>query len=340
MIPPSTSRARGPHSPMTDQASVRSSMVTRSIAGSSAARRDEPAEVGGEVAGAGHDAEAVDVVAGDRDVGDDAAALVEELRVDRRADRAVDVVRGDPLEERQRARPGDRDLAERGEVDEPDPLADCPVLLPHPLEPVRPCPASLPWHAAVASPLLARPMEVRALPAGLRAEHGACLPRAAGAAPTGGAAGPPRPRRTGSAGGSSRRRSRERGPPRTRDRGTCRRIATPGTARCRRPGSPVVIQPGDGAPDPSPTPEPVERQPGGDPEAADAGHRPDERVRVRRHRVGMADEAHRLGVGEEREAPDRALHERLEAIPVGRHARSRRAPRARRRASAPAGSAS
>ena len=33
----------------------------------------------------------------------------------------------------------------------------------------------------------------------------------------------------------------------------------------------------------------------------------------------MADETDGLGIGEEREAPDRALHERLEALPVGRH---------------------
>src|SRR5438094_2816281 len=47
------------------------------------------------------------------------------------------------------------------------------MLFLHPLEPVRPCPASLAWHPPVAPPRLARPMQVRALPAGFRAEHSA-----------------------------------------------------------------------------------------------------------------------------------------------------------------------
>ena len=88
----------------------------------------------------------------DRDVGHDAAALVEELRVDRRADRPVDVVRADALEQREGARARDLDLAERAEVDDPDPLADGAVLLPHPLEPVAAGPSRRAWPSPVRAP--------------------------------------------------------------------------------------------------------------------------------------------------------------------------------------------
>ena len=115
--------------------------------------------------------------------------------------------------------------------------------------------------AAVARPRLARPMEIRALPAGLRAEDGARRPRGDRAARRGGAAGRRRPRRTGIGGGSSRHTSRERDPRSTPGRGRCPRIATPGTARCRRPGSPAVIQPATARPIPPPPPNPLSDSP-------------------------------------------------------------------------------
>src|SRR5258708_25274948 len=108
-----------------------------------------------------------------RDVGDDPAALVEELPVDRRAEGLVDAWGTGSLQERQGAGAGPVDLAERSQVDHADSLAARAVLLPHPLDPRRPCPPSLPGRAPVARPRLARSVQVRALPAGLRSELGA-----------------------------------------------------------------------------------------------------------------------------------------------------------------------
>ncbi|HEX3345488.1 MAG TPA: selenocysteine-specific translation elongation factor, partial [Polyangiaceae bacterium] len=82
------------------------------------ARELEPAEVGVDRAGAGDEAEAVVGQARDREVGDDAAARVEELRVDDAADRPPDAVVADPLQQRQRPRPARLDLAERRQVDD------------------------------------------------------------------------------------------------------------------------------------------------------------------------------------------------------------------------------
>ena len=69
--------------------------------------------------------------------------------------------------------------------------------------------------------------------------------------------------------------------------------------------------------DPAAAPEPVERQARGDPEPADTGEWPQQRIGVGRHRIGVADEADRLGVGEEREAADGTGHQRREPFPIG-----------------------
>src|SRR5439155_11673241 len=84
-------------------------MVDRRVIGGSS---DEPAEVGGEVAGAGQYPEAVLGEPGCGDVRDDPAIRVQELRVDRRSDRSVDVVRGGALQERDGTGTRDLDLAE------------------------------------------------------------------------------------------------------------------------------------------------------------------------------------------------------------------------------------
>ena len=83
---------------------------------------------------------------------------------------------------------------------------------------------------------------------------------------------------------------------------------------------------GDRAADPAPTPEPIERQPGRDPEPTDPCERPQQRVRIRCHRVRVADQADRLGVGEEREASDGARHQWREALVVRRHGLRRVVP--------------
>ena len=84
------------------------------------------------------------------------------------------------------------------------------------------------------------------------------------------------------------------------------------------PGSPARDPAGHRAADPSPTPEPVERQAGRDPEAANPGEWPQQRIGVGRHRVRVADQPDRLRVGEEREPPDRPGHQRREPLPVRR----------------------
>ena len=62
--------------------------------------------------------------------------------------------------------------------------------------------------------------------------------------------------------------------------------------------------------------EAVQRQAGGDPEAADARHGPEQGVAVGRHRVWMAEQANHAGLLEHREPSDRPLEQRREAIHV------------------------
>src|SRR5205814_9601980 len=85
----------------------------------------------------------------------------------------VDVVVGEPLEQRQRPRPGHVELAERGEVEEPSPLAHRAMLGAHALEEPRPRPAPRALIRAGAPPGRAGLEIVRPLPAVLLAEHGA-----------------------------------------------------------------------------------------------------------------------------------------------------------------------
>ena len=131
------------------------------------------AEIRGEVARAGKDAKSIARQPGRGDVGDDPAALVEELGVDGRPDGSVALVGGRALEQREGAGAGHLDLAERRQVDDPDALPDGAVLLPHPVEPLGPVPAPGALDAAISGPRLPRSMQVGALPAGLRAEDGA-----------------------------------------------------------------------------------------------------------------------------------------------------------------------
>ena len=65
--------------------------------------------------------------------------------------------------------------------------------------------------------------------------------------------------------------------------------------------------------------EAVQRQTRRDPKAGHAGHWPEQRVSVGRHRVGVADQRDHAGVLEEGEAANRALHQLDEALFVGRH---------------------
>src|SRR6516164_8721714 len=94
----------------------------------------DPAAIAGDEVAAGRHPEALGGPARDRQVALDPAARIQKLRVDDRADRTVDVVVGEPLEQRQRARSLDVELAERGEVEEADALANRAVLDPDTVE--------------------------------------------------------------------------------------------------------------------------------------------------------------------------------------------------------------
>ena len=96
--------------------------------------------------------------------------LVEELPVDCRTNRSVDVVGTHPLEDGQRRRADDLDLAERGEVDDAGALPYRVVFILDSLEPVRPGPTVLTREPSGPPPRIPRPMQVCALPAGLGAE--------------------------------------------------------------------------------------------------------------------------------------------------------------------------
>ena len=100
------SRACGPHSPKQARAEVTSRIAARAGIAADPARQvlPDPAEVVVAEGRAGDDEEALRGQAGDGEVALDAAAPVEHLGVDDRADRAVDVVRAEALEERERAR--------------------------------------------------------------------------------------------------------------------------------------------------------------------------------------------------------------------------------------------
>src|SRR5213593_1436650 len=98
-------------------------------------------EIARDEVAAGRQQEAIRAPARDGQVALDPAARVEELRVDDAADRAVDVVVGQALQQRERTWPAHVELAERGEVEEPDPLADGPVLDADALEEGSPRPA-------------------------------------------------------------------------------------------------------------------------------------------------------------------------------------------------------
>src|SRR5699024_474290 len=101
-------------------------------------------------------------------VGLDPAAVVEELRVDDRADRPVDAVRAQPLEESERARPEDLELRERGLVEERDALACRPRLDLDRRRPVLTGPAARSQRFVAARRVGLVPVD--ALPASLLAE--------------------------------------------------------------------------------------------------------------------------------------------------------------------------
>ena len=278
----------------------------------------QPAEVGVDRRRAGDDAEALLAEARDGDVGDDAAALVQELRVDDAPRAAIDVRVAHALEQRGRARARDGDLAERRHVDQAHALAQRRRLLGQHGGVGRLGPAEGALLLPRPPPRLPGLAVVGALPAVLAGEDGARVLHAL----------------------VQRARA-----PGTAQHVAVERIAQPvvvaiGLARvlggvdrivvhgAEAPG-PVGLQVelalagghelGHGLADAARPAEAVEREPGRDEEAGHAGQLAHERVAVRRHCVGVADELDHPRVGEEREAPGRALHERREARLVGGH---------------------
>ena len=106
--------------------------------------------------------------------------------------------------------------------------------------------------------------------------------------------------------------------PRTSGRGTCRANRHARYGPTSTPGSPAVIQPAIARPIPPPPPKPLSDRPAATQKPRTPGIGPSSGFASGVIASGMADEADRLGVGEEREAPDRAGHQRREALVVGR----------------------
>ena len=171
-----------------------------------------------------HDQEPVRGQPGDREVGLDAATVVQHLGVD------------DPPDRRRRRRsrtgrwrnaqapgPLDLDLGERALVEQPGGPARRERLGPDRRRPVLAGPAAR--SERLERRVLVRREPVRALPAGLLAEHARRAPPAARTPATGAAAGPPGAPRSGSG-----CRSRSRRPP------SSGRACTPGSGTGRRTG--------------------------------------------------------------------------------------------------------
>ena len=112
---PRISRALGPQRPSAKSEPVRSVMRTRS---SVPDLPPHPGEIVLPAPAARHHAEQLLALAGDRQVTPDPATSREHRRVDDRAHRAVDPVRADPLEVRERVGPLDVELRERRQVEQ------------------------------------------------------------------------------------------------------------------------------------------------------------------------------------------------------------------------------
>ena len=105
---------------------------------------------------AGDDAEPFFIQPRHGHVADDAAALVEQLRVDDGTDRSVDVVAAHAVEQAERIGSGHLELAERGQVDDADPFTHRRVLDGDPVVKRRPGPAERALILSCTPPLLAR----------------------------------------------------------------------------------------------------------------------------------------------------------------------------------------
>ena len=169
VAPWSTSRAAGPHIPMTARSVLASRSATGPSSGSTFARsqpRSEsttPAPVTTRNRSSPSRVTVTSATIPPR--------AVQKLRVDDASRVAVDPVAGDAFEQGQSAGALDIDLAERGHVDQADAIADRGVLRGHVLEPRRPHPAELALVGSRAPPGLPRVEVVRALPAVLGAER-------------------------------------------------------------------------------------------------------------------------------------------------------------------------
>ena len=134
-------------------------------------RRDvplQPVQIAVLARRAGHDQKGVLGEARHREIGLDAAALVQPLRIDDAAGRDRDVVRADPLQRRFGVAPLKEELAERGQVEQTDALAHGPVLVRPVLEP-----GGAPVGVVVLGRDAGRREPARPLPAGRLGEAGA-----------------------------------------------------------------------------------------------------------------------------------------------------------------------
>ena len=146
--------------PITASSSVTSSIVTAPLC-----MQLEESAVAVDGACAGDDAEALLAEPRHGHVADDAAALVEQLRVDDRTDRPVDAVAAHAVEQAERIRSSHLELAERRQVDDADPFPHRRVLDGDPVVERRPGPTERALILTCAPPRLARAEVVGALPA-------------------------------------------------------------------------------------------------------------------------------------------------------------------------------
>src|SRR5437773_2262928 len=127
--------------PHPDDAQVRRRLADLEGAVLLALLQPQPAEVTVHVPGAGDQPEPIRAEPGDGDVAGDPAAVVEQLRIGDGADRLIDLIPGDALEQRERTWTVELDLPERRHVDDPDAFAKGAMLLGLQREPWWPVPA-------------------------------------------------------------------------------------------------------------------------------------------------------------------------------------------------------
>ena len=274
--------------------------------------------------GAGDDPERLLADPGDGQIGLDAAALVEQLRVDGRADRLVDVVGAEPIEGIRRSRARDVELRERGLVEEPRGVARRDALGADRRRPVAARPAVGPIAPGARGGVRVEPVDP--LPAGLLAEAGieggeAVVGRRQPQRPAG------RPLLAGIDDVVVARVGIERADPRVVTARVVRAEAPDVHRRGIDERHPLDDPLGDHPTDAARPREPVDAESGGDPEAGHLGCLAEDELAVGREGLGAVDDLGDLGPPQARDPPLRSLPGLGEPLHVGFEQRPRVAQR-------------